>query len=339
MRASHPDLQRRLARSWRALLLAVALVALLITQIAPRIELMRPARDVLAVIDVTGSMNVRDYMVGGSATSRLDMGKRGLRALLAALPCGSRLGLGIFTERQTFLLFEPVEVCESFAALDGAIATLDWRMAWEGDSYVARGVHAGIAQAGTVDADLIFLTDGQEAPPLPGGGLTTFDGEPGKVRGLIVGVGGAEPVPIPKYNDDGREIGFYGEMDVPQENRSGPPPDDAHLREGWDARNAPWGGEEARGNEHLSSLREPHLQALAAQTGLAYARLDSPASLVAAIAGATRERPVPTRIDMAPVPAVLALLTLSALYASSFLLRLASGRRQSRINLQPGKAR
>lgn len=323
-------------RHWRLLLLAFALLALAAALVAPRVERMRPARDILAVVDVTGSMNVRDEVLEGEATSRLAMSKRGVRALLAALPCGSRLGLGIFTERRSFLLFEPAEVCSNFAALDGAIGALDWRMAWEGDSYVARGLHSGIALAEGVGADLVFLTDGHEAPPLAGDALPDFEGRPGEVRGLIVGVGGPDPVPIPKFDEDGREVGFYGEMDVPQENRSGPPPEDAHMREGWNPRNAPWGGEAARGTEHLSALREAHLQALSAQTGLGYVRLDAIRALPGEVLAATRARPIATQVDTAPLAGALALVALLALYGSALFIRLARRRRRHLPALHSG---
>lgn len=301
-------------RDWRFWLLAAALLMLVTAFALPRVALTRQARDVLLVIDVTGSMNVRDYVVGGEPISRLAMAKRAARALLADLPCQSRLGLGIFTERRSFLLFEPAETCENFAAIDGAIDGLDWRMAWEGDSYVARGVHGAIASAAGLKADLVFLTDGQEAPPLAGGELPAFDGEPGKVAGLLVGVGSTEPSPIPKFNEDGREIGFYAEQDVPQENRTGPPPADAPSRAGWNPRNAPWGGEAATGTEHLSAMREDHLRRLAAQTGLAFAPLRDAAALSAAVDANTRTRLVEVRVDIAAVPAALALLCLTALF-------------------------
>ena len=37
------------------------------------------------------------------------------------IPCQSRLGLGVFSERRSFLLFNPVEVCGNYDALEGAI--------------------------------------------------------------------------------------------------------------------------------------------------------------------------------------------------------------------------
>ncbi|MDQ0511527.1 vWA domain-containing protein [Ancylobacter amanitiformis] len=314
-------------RDWRFWLLGTALLALVAALFLPRLTLTREARDLLVVIDVTGSMNVRDYEVDGAPTARLAVAKRAARDLLAALPCQSRLGLGIFTERRSFLLFEPAEVCENYAAIDGALEGLDWRMAWEGDSHVARGVHAALAIAASLPADLVFLTDGQEAPPLAGGALPAFEGEPGKVAGVIVGVGSPNPSPIPKFDADGRETGFYAEQDVPQEDRSGPPPADAPSRAGWNPRNAPWGGEAATGTEHLSTLREGHLGNLAAQTGLGFAVLRDAGALVAVVDTNTRVRPVALRVDIAAIPAALALLCLTLLFTAGALV----GRRPERL--------
>ena len=204
---------------------AGALVLTVLTLVVPPLALTRDGVAMLAVLDITGSMTVRDDKAAdGSPASRLDTAKASLRSAIAGLPCGSRVALGLFTERRTFLLFEPIEVCADFAPLDEAIAAIDWRMAWEADSRIAAGLHRAIATAADLGTDLVFLTDGQEAPPLPAGGGPAFEGKPGAVRGLIAGVGGYGLSPIPKFNDRGREIGFYGAGDVQQENRFGPPP-------------------------------------------------------------------------------------------------------------------
>ncbi|KAB7783216.1 vWA domain-containing protein [Methylorubrum populi] len=294
--------------------LAAALLLAGLAMVAPPLPLTRSGVSVLAVVDITGSMNVRDYTRDGRPASRLDIAKAALRTLLPELPCGSRLALALFTERRPFLLFAPIEVCADFAPLDGAIAGLDWRMAWEGDSRIASGLHRALTMAGELDTDLLFITDGQETPPLPVTGIPPFEGKPGAVRGLIVGAGGYSLAPIPKFNDRGRETGFYAESDVQQENRFGPPPADAESREGYNPRNAPFGGAAARGEEHLSSVREPHLKALAAQTGLAYAHLDGP-DLRAPLLAAATPRPLPGRLDPRPFLGAAAL----ALVLASFL--------------------
>jgi mxaL protein len=300
-------------RLW-LLLGAAALTCL--AMVLPRVSLTRDVYDLVAIVDLTGSMNTRDMTVAGKPASRIDAAKAALEQLLSDLPCQSRLGLGIFTERRSFLLFNPIEVCENFAPLETAIRSLDWRMAWEGDSMVAKGFYHAAAIAEDLKSDLVFLTDGHEAPPLPAGAaLPEFEGTPGKVKGLVLGVGGKDKVPMPKFDDDGNEIGTYGPMDVPQENHSGPPPPDAHLRPGYHPKWAPFGTDAPEGEEHLSSVRSAHLAALAAKVGLAHADLVDSPDVLGAVAGSAHTRPVEVAVDVRPVPAALALALLVALYA------------------------
>jgi len=317
----NPNLARNL-RDPRFSALAGALALTVSTVLVPPLPLTRDGVAMLAVLDITGSMTVRDYTsADGAPASRLDTAKAALRATIADLPCGSRVALGLFTERRTFLLFEPIEVCADFAPLDGAVTAIDWRMAWEADSRVAAGLHRAIATAADLGTDLVFLTDGQEAPPLPSGGGPAFEGRPGAVRGLIVGVGGHGLSPIPKFNDRGREIGFYGAGDVQQENRFGPPPADAESREGYNPRNAPFGASAATGDEHLSSVREPYLKRLAGETGLAYAHLDGPEGLTTPLIAAATPRPLPGRFDPKPFLGAGALALLLAALAGPTLRR------------------
>lgn len=299
-------------RGWRFLALALALALTLAALVVPALPVTRTGAEILMVVDITGSMNVRDYAQDGKPVSRLDMAKAALRQLVADLPCGSRVALALFTEQQPFLLFAPIEVCADFAPLDGALAALDWRMAWEGDSRIAAGLHRAIAMAAGLGTDLVFVTDGQETPPLPGGEPPPFDGRPGAVRGLIVGAGGYALSPIPRYDERGREKGFYGEADVTQENRFGPPPSDAESREGYNPRNAPFGAAAARGTEHLSSVREPYLKRLAGATGLAYAHLDGAGGLDASVRAAVTPRALKGSLDPRPILGILALVLMLA---------------------------
>ena len=97
---------------------AASLLVLLVGLWLPPVIVARPVYTVVAVLDITLSMNVRDQSIDGAPASRIAMEKRAAQALLKALPCGSRFGLAVFVERQPFLLFEPVEACENFSALD-----------------------------------------------------------------------------------------------------------------------------------------------------------------------------------------------------------------------------
>ncbi|MBL3569755.1 hypothetical protein BV509_20630 [Rhodovulum sulfidophilum] len=275
----------------------------------------RDLRDALIVIDITRSMNVRDM----AGRSRLDAARAVLRDWISRQPCGTRAGLAVFTERRTLTLIAPVDVCADFASLDRALAALDWRMAWEGDSMVSKGLNHGLARARAFGVPLIFVTDGHEAPPLPYSGPETFSGDcPG---GVIVGAGGDVPAPIPKFDDDGREAGFYGPADVQHAPaRRGPPPPDAASRPGFHPRNNPYGEADLDGTEHLSALRASHLRRLAAPCGLGVVRLSQgPAALDAAMAAHARTRTVTVRRGLAPLFGLFALAALVAGWAPRHL--------------------
>lgn len=302
---------------WRTLAIGAALLMSAAAALQPEVRAERSTYDVVGFVDITGSMNARDYGDGAEPKSRLDAVKQRLPAAIGRLPCGSRFGLGVFSERRVFLLFEPMDVCRDFAAIAGAIRGLDWRMAWEGDSRIADGLQRAIDMVKPIGADIVFLTDGHEAPPPRSDMEQRFEIEKDKVKGLLVGVGGSQPVPIPKYDDFGRESGFFSMSDIPQASRLGPPPDFAEGQEpaGFNARNAPF-GEMPEGEEHLTSVKEDHLRRLAAVTGLGYARLGEPEALAEAIAANAKPRPIEVLVDLSPIPAAAALVALAVLYGA-----------------------
>jgi mxaL protein len=307
-------------RDMRFILPVAAVATFAAAIINPTLTVQRSGVDALVVIDITGSMNVRDYHDGERPISRLDAVKAALRVALTKLPCPSRIALAVFAERRPFLLFEPTDVRAHYAPVESAIAALDWRMAWEGDSRISAGLFRAFDMAREMDADLLFFTDGQEAPPLPAGSGPRFAGDAGALRGLIVGVGGYALSPIPKFDDNGHEIGFFGAEDVPHENRFGLPPQGAELREGYDARNAPFGGTMRVGVEHLSSVKEDYLQSLAATTGLAYAHFDDAARLVDAYLAVATARRRDGETALRPLLALLGAGLLFSAYALSPLV-------------------
>jgi mxaL protein len=299
------------ARFW---LLLAAFLCFGAALVLPPVKQRRDSYDVLFVVDITGSMNTRDYTQNGRPIARLEYIKGILRQTLIAMPCQSRIAIGIFTERRIFLLFDPIGVCANFSPIMGTISALNWRESWEGDSHIASGFYRAIDLAHDLRADLVFMTDGQEAPPLPWNGGPAFDGKPGTVKGMIVGVGGYALSPIPKYDKDGREIGFYGEHDVLQESRFGIPPPDAANRPGYNARNAPFGDVQMNNNEHLSSVREPYLKSLGQKSGMAYTHLtDAPAFVTSLRAHAT-PHPATVMASRAPAVGALGLACLACTY-------------------------
>ncbi|MDT8407585.1 MAG: VWA domain-containing protein [Methylococcales bacterium] len=267
------------------------------------------------VVDVTRSMTARDYQLDGAPVDRLSFVKHSLRQLLNALPCQSEIGLGLFTERRVMLLFDPIEVCSGFQELDSALINLDWRMAWAADSRVAKGLHNALTLAEARGQTLVFLSDGQEAPPVNPRYQPDLSIFQGKVPGLIVGVGGLAKVPIPKFDSQFREIGVYRAEDVPQASRFGLPPASAAQQPGYHARNAPFGDQQAVGEEHLTSVREDYLKNLARSAGLGYVRLTTADGFAASLkqqAGLSQARP--TERDMRFWGALLAWLALLLSY-------------------------
>ncbi len=301
-------------RDPRFWLLASACLCFIAALTLPAAETERNSVEALFTIDITGSMNTRDYFENGRPISRLDHINTVMRQTLVDLPCQSRVGLALFAERRVFLLFEPIEVCANFSPIMGAISALDWREGWQGDSHIAGGLYRAVVLAGELHSDLVFMTDGQEAPPLPWSGGPDFDGKPGAVRGLIVGVGGYALSPIPKYDDTGRETGFYGEHDILQESRFGLPPPDAVYRPGYNPRNSPFGDLQVNNNEHLSSVREPYLKMLAQKTGLAYTHLTEAPQLLEALRTHATAHPVRVKVSRVPIAAALGLVCLVGVY-------------------------
>ena len=280
--------------AWRErgfLLRAGALLCLLAGAWLPPITIARPVYTVIAVLDITLSMNVRDQSIDGAAVSRIAIEKRATQDLLAHLPCGSRFGLAIFVERQPFLLFEPVEACENFSALADEITAIDWRMGWDSESHIGEALLASLRLVRHFGADLVFMTDGQETPPVSWDGAPDFTSVRGSARGLVLGVGGRTFSQIPKYDTYGREIGVYKAGDVPSET--------VGL---------------FRGREHLSAVDEPHLSALAAQTGLEYRHLEGANDVFAAYRAQARPLVREQRMRLTWVAGCLAtLLVLAAM--------------------------
>lgn len=261
-------------------LLLAAVLLLAATFLRPSLPMTRSAHELLIVLDITQSMNVNDYALAGRPASRLDFARAALRRTLPDLPCGSHIGWAIFTEYRSFLLLAPVEVCAHEHELLATLERIDGRMAWSGNSEIAKGVHSALKMANSLPGKpaIVFISDGHEAPPLNPRHRPQFDGKAGEVRGLIVGTGGLVAAPIPKFDADGRPLGVWNANEVMQT--------DAYSQ----GRGGSVGAEQMvetdpadpavaaaigpPGAEHLSALHEGYLKLLASETGLHYLRLD-----------------------------------------------------------------
>jgi mxaL protein len=183
---------------------------------------------------------------------------------------------------------------------------------------VAKGLHSalGVARALPGKPSLVFVTDGQEAPPLNPRFRPAFDDKPGEVTGLIVGVGELLPSPIPKADPAGRPLGFWRADEVAQTDlrslgRGASVSGEKMVDEGGAPVDAPALGA-TPGREHLSALREVYLRTLASEQGLRFHRLQSPQGLADELLSTSLAKPVNTRADGRPALAALALLLLLA---------------------------
>ena len=277
-------------------MLAIALLLLLGALFLPAYPIQRDTYTYLVFIDITQSMNVEDYELDGAPVSRLAYARQAIRRAIRDLPCGSRVGLGAFAGYRTLLLLAPIEVCGNYNDLLVALDYIDGQMRWRNSSEIAKGVSWAVRAARDIGqaANVIFLTDGQEAPPLRPSVQPIFDDvKPGEIHGWLIGVGGDKPRPIPKTDREGKSLGYWRAQDVIQSLGEAP---DANANQN---------------REHLSALREPHLQTIAQQVGFEYARLVRPSSVSDAMRDSrfAQHRLVPT--DLYWVPAMAALLVLA----------------------------
>ncbi|HET7528106.1 MAG TPA: vWA domain-containing protein, partial [Burkholderiaceae bacterium] len=282
-------LVRRLYPDPRARALWGAFALLLLALVMPRVPLPRDTVDQIVVFDITQSMDVPDHELDGRGVSRLRFARESVRRALPGLPCGSKIGWAVFAEYRTLLLMAPIEVCENHAELVGALERIDGGMRWSNASEITKGVFWAMRAARDTAAggriQVVFITDGHEAPPLARA-LPLFDDlHAGEQPGWLVGVGGDTPQPIPHADKFGRPIGLWRADEVVQS--------------------------PGTSSEHLSALHEAHLEALARQVGFGYARLRSIESIRPVLHDPHAAQRVMVPTDLSPLPVAAALMLLA----------------------------
>jgi mxaL protein len=255
----------------------------------PPLTLQRPVFSYMVTFDITQSMSVEDVEQGGAPASRLALARAAMRETLRRLPCGSQIGWSIFADYRALPLTVPVEVCGHYEELLASLDMIDGRMRWANASNIGKGVTWTVRSAKSIGAgvNVVFITDGHESPPLRSADTPPMAGiTPGEVGGWLIGVGGTLPARIPKTDRDGNEAGYWEAGDVVQRS-------------------------ERASHEHLSELREAHLQSLAQAMGFGYRRLVDAEALAGALLDPQLARHAPVQTDMRWIPALLALLLLA----------------------------
>ena len=275
---------------------SIAALLLLLACAMPPVALPRDTFDAIVIFDITQSMDVEDVQVDGAVASRLALARESARRTLRALPCGSRIGWGAFTEYRTLLLLAPIEVCGNYGDLMATLDGIDGRIRWGNASEISKGVFWAMRAAKELQPRpaVVFITDGQESPPLGTSNFPMFDDlAPGQVGGWLVGVGGSVPRPIPRTDGQGNRIGYWRAQDVIQ-------------------RDVPAGAPAS--HEQLSELNEPHLRGLAAQVGFDYAALADPATLADLVRDPRLAHRTKVATDLSWLPASGALLLLAGYF-------------------------
>jgi len=306
----------------RFLFLLLAALCGVIALERPHLVLAQSVHRYVFVLDITESMNVADAGAPDAPITRIALAKAAAIDALTSLRCGSEAGLALFAERRALLLFAPVEVCAHYGVIVSMLKRIDWRLAWRGGSEIVHGLDSGIRMSHALGPDtrLVFITDGHEAPPVHPDLRMHLDDDAGQTMGVIVGVGGDEPVPIPALDDEGHLTGYWQADQVQQV-------DSYSLGRGGSASSEPMTGVDsgdlqrriAQGTEHLSSLHESYLKQLAQEAHLDYQRLRTPPALSEFLLQRrySHSQEVSTELDM---PLALAALAFSAAAACTGLL-------------------
>lgn len=302
-------LQRLYRRGWRLWCLCAAAASVAFIFAGPTLRIQRDVYRYVFVIDITQSMNARDYHIEGMPADRLSFVKAAVRRSLRELPCRSEVGLGVFSTQNMLLLFQPLEICRHYAVIEESLAHIDWRMAWAGDSHIARGLYTSIRDLAAMESapHLVFFSDGQTTPS--DAFEPPFLEKRGAVRGWIVGVGGLKPVPVPRLDKEGADLGFWtvSEAEHTEVPRYDP--------EGRGSGKSP----ENQGEIYLSALQETELKRLAGITGLRYHRLRSPDKLTEALMSNDLARQQAVTTDVRWIFALTTLILIIAPYIPNFL--------------------
>lgn len=246
----------------------------------PQMQLQSLVQDTLFIIDISESMNVRDVSYPKAQTDRLTLAKLAVRESMASLPCGSKVSVGLFAGDEVSVLFEPLEVCRHFPAIEQVVSGLNRRMRWIGDSWVTNVLTAAIIEAQKRNLNLVMITDGDEMPQRSAPIVTDLAKLRGKIKGVLLGVGGDALQPIPKLNQKDEIIGYWTREDAVLEgNHPNLLPEVRALKPGERARD----GLLDEVTEHISSFNKVFMQALSQASGFELVRINTPVDAVNAL--------------------------------------------------------
>lgn len=200
-----------LRSQYESLLIILMLIFLLLAVVKPEIQLKQKINNYLLLADVSQSMNAEDVKINNKAVSRMEYTKHLMKKVVESSSCGTYISLGIFAAENVAMLFMPLEVCANYDVINDSIDHLEWRMAWRGNSRLSFGIKAAESMSDylNVPAQVLFFTDGDEAPKVNAINKIDLTGVQIGKNMLFVGIGGNTPVPVPRYNSSNKWVGYW----------------------------------------------------------------------------------------------------------------------------------
>ena len=281
-------------------LIGFAMLLLIMALLQPSIPFKRNIYSYFFIIDITQSMNVVDMKINGQPASRLHYTKKMLHETISSLPCGTKVGMGLFSGVNVVSLYFPIDVCENFSSIKDTIDHIDWRSAWTANSRVRESMlaTAQVLNNFPEPAQVVFFSDGEEAPRLHSFNtrdLSTLQGADGW---LLVGIGSLQGAAIPKFTEKNQLLGYWSHESMQLAPGAAPIAAAGLLNRKNDIA-------ENLNDRYLAKLSEASMQTMAKEMGASYVRGDSLQALQSAM-----KKQKPARREWVPfnLDAALALL-------------------------------
>lgn len=293
---------------YEIIVLFIALLLLLLAATKPTLPFKQEIKSYLILVDVTQSMNVSDMSLQGKPVSRLAFTKALLKETIKDIPCHSRVGLGVFFKADIVLLYTPIEICSNTSLIWDSIDHLEWRMASRGNSNIRLGLQSISARLATFDAptNVIFMTDGDEAPPLNAITKTDIVGWTANTDLLLIGLGKDKASPIPKLDANNNPVGYWSIYSI----KMAP---GVAVNEGPnDARDESYAS--APYEYYMSRLDEAYMTELATATASTYIKASDANSLLHAMLNLKISYDDKVKLDISWLLAIASLLCILSLF-------------------------
>lgn len=196
---------------YESLLLVGIITLLALALFKPEVQLKQSVKNYLLLADVSQSMNAEDVKIGAKTTNRMEYTKHLMKKVVADAECGTYFSLGVFAAENVALLLMPLEVCNNYDEIIDSVDHLEWRMAWRGNSRLSFGIKTAETMMDYLNmpARMLFFTDGDEAPKVNAINKLDLNRLQIGKNLLLVGVGGNQPVAVPRYNSSNKWVGYW----------------------------------------------------------------------------------------------------------------------------------